>query len=71
VQLNENAVDALSTPVDAVPLVALEPAQPPEAVHEVALVEDHVSVEAPPLATLVGLALKVTVGAEAAVTVTD
>ncbi len=46
--------------------------QPPEAVHEVALVELQVSVEVPPEATLVGLAVSVTVGADAVtVTVAD
>jgi hypothetical protein len=55
-----------------VPLTDSVPAHAPEAVHEVALVEDQVSVEAPPLATLVGLALKDTVGAAAdTVTVAD
>jgi hypothetical protein len=54
------------------PLVALLPLQAPEAVQEVALLEDHVSVELPPLDTLVGLALRETVGGVAAtVTVTD
>jgi hypothetical protein len=47
----------------------LVPDQPPEAVHEVALVELQVKVEALPLFTVLGLALKLTVGA-AAVTVT-
>jgi hypothetical protein len=37
------------------------PLQPPEAVHEVALVELQVSVEAPPAATVVGFAVKVAV----------
>lgn len=36
---------------------------PPEAVHEVAFVEDQVSVDAAPLTMLVGLALVETVGA--------
>ena len=45
------------------PDVAFVPVQPPEAVQEVALVEDHVRVELPPLLTLVGLAEIVTVGA--------
>jgi hypothetical protein len=40
----------------------LVPDQPPEAEHEVALVELQLKVEALPLARLVGLALKVTVG---------
>jgi hypothetical protein len=46
-----------------VPLVAFAPLQPPEAVHEVAFVELHVSVEAPPLVTVVGFAVSVTVAA--------
>jgi hypothetical protein len=41
------------------------PDQFPEAVQFVALALDHVSVDAPPLATLVGEALKVSVGAGA------
>ena len=49
--------------MDCVPLVALEPDQAPEAVHEVALVADQVNVELAPLATVLGLAAKVTVGA--------
>jgi hypothetical protein len=59
-------------PVDFEPDVACAPLQPPEAVHEVALVDDHVMVEEPPLATLLGLALSETLGADAAtVTVAD
>jgi hypothetical protein len=54
-----------------VPLTASVPAHAPEAVQEVALVEDQVNVEVPPLATLVGLALKDTVGAADTVTVAD
>lgn len=57
------------------PDVALLPLQSPDAVHAVAFVEDHVSVELPPEFTVVGFALKLTVGAGggggAAVTVTD
>ena len=45
------------------------PLQPPVAVHEVALVELHVSVEAAPLATEVGFAVNVTVGTGTTVTV--
>lgn len=48
----------------------MEPLQPPEAVHEVALVLDHVNVLLPLLATVVGFALKLTVGACGALTVT-
>jgi hypothetical protein len=46
------------------------PDQPPEALQEVALVEVHVSVELLPDATVVGLALKLTVGAGGAATAT-
>ena len=45
-----------------VPLVAFVPLHPPEAVHEVALVDDQVTVETLPDAMLVGLAKSVTVG---------
>ena len=48
-----------------VPLVAFVPLQPPDAVHEVAFVELHVSVEAAPLAMDVGFAVSVTVAAGA------
>ena len=51
------------------PLVLFVPLQPPEAVHDVAFVEFHVSVEAPLLATEVGFADSVTVGAVTTVTV--
>jgi hypothetical protein len=65
-------VVALSAPVDCEPLLAKVPDQPPEAVHAVALLEDQVNVELPPLATLLGLALIVTDGAGAeTVTVAD
>jgi len=49
--------------VDCEPLKPLLPDQSPEAVHEVALVADHVNVALPPLATVLGPAVKVTVGA--------
>jgi hypothetical protein len=67
-QVNEYDVAAASGPVLWLPLAALPPFQPPEAVQEVALVEFHVSVEAPPLATEVGFAVNVTVGAGTTVT---
>ena len=51
------------------PLGAFAPLQPPEAVQDVALVELHVSVDAPPLATAVGLAVRVAVAAPVTVTV--
>jgi hypothetical protein len=59
---------ALSAPLDCEPLIALLPDQPPEAVHDVALVDDHVSVDAPPLTTVLGLALKPTVAVGCALT---
>lgn len=48
--------------MDCVPVTLLVPVQPPEAVQEVALVDDQVSVEPLPLATVLGLADRVTVG---------
>jgi hypothetical protein len=63
-------VVTVSALVVALPLVALVPLQPPDAVHEVALVLLHVSVDVPPDAILVGLAVSFTVGAAAGVTVT-
>jgi hypothetical protein len=56
--------------VDCEPLAALLPAQPPEAVQEVALVADQVSIEAAPLATVLGFAFKLTVGVGLGLTVT-
>lgn len=55
----------VSVPVDCVPATAFVPDQAPEATHEVALVEDHVSVALPPLFIALGPTLKVTVGAAA------
>ncbi len=58
--------------MDCDPLTALLPDQAPEAVQEVALVLDHVRVELAPLATVLGLAVKLTVGAaDVTVTVAD
>jgi len=63
---------AASAPVDCVPLTALVPDQAPEAVQAVAFVDDHVRLELLPLATVLGLAVRVTVGAGAVTeTVTD
>ena len=59
-------------PVDCEPLVARAPDQAPEAVQLVAFAEDQVSVELPPLGTMVGFAAIVTVGAGvASATVAD
>jgi hypothetical protein len=49
-------------PVLCVPLAVFVPLQPPDAVHDVALVELQVSVEVPPLAIRLGLAVNVAVG---------
>jgi hypothetical protein len=51
--------------VGALPVVGWLPDQAPDAVHEVALAADQVSTDVPPCATVLGLALKVTVGAGA------
>jgi hypothetical protein len=55
-------VVAVSALVVVLPLAALVPLQPPEAVHEVALVLLQVRVDVPPDVTLVGLAVSFTVG---------
>jgi hypothetical protein len=71
-QLSVNVVALDSAAVLSLPAVAFVPVHPPEAVHDVAFVEVHVSVLVPPLATEVGDADNETVGAGvAAVTVTD
>ena len=62
-QVSEYVVLDVRAPVLAVPLVVLVPLQPPEAVHEVALVELHVKLAAPPLSTTVVDALSTAVGA--------
>ncbi len=56
-------VAAVSAEVLREPLIASVPLQPPEAVHEVAWVETQLSVEAAPLVTVLGLAVRVTDGA--------
>ena len=61
---------ALIAPVLALPLVGSLPDQPPDAVQLVAFVEDQLRVEAEPLLTVPGLALRLTVGLGGADTVT-
>lgn len=62
----------MSAPVDTEPLTGSLPDHAPEAAQEVVLVEDQVSVLALPLATVLGPALSVRVGAgEVTVTVAD
>jgi hypothetical protein len=70
-QVKVNVVFAVSVPVGCDPLTALLPAQPPLAVQRVALPLDHVSVAALPEFTVLGVALKVTVGGAVTVMVTD
>ena len=62
VQVRLNVVVLVNATVDWVPEVALAPDQPPEAVQEVAFVEDQVRVEDAPFATDVGFAARDTVG---------
>jgi len=62
VQARANVLVLVNAPVDWLPEVALAPDQAPEAVQEVASVEDQVSVEDPPLAIDVGFAASDTVG---------
>jgi hypothetical protein len=72
VQVKVNLVAAVRLPVLRVPLVASDPLQPPVAAQEVAFVDDQVKVDALPLATVVGVGDKMTVGAgEFTVTVAD
>jgi hypothetical protein len=52
-------------PVDWEPLTASLPAQPLDAVQEVALAEDQVSIAAVPLWTVLGKALKLIEGGDA------
>ncbi|HSC07770.1 MAG TPA: hypothetical protein VLD59_13165 [Steroidobacteraceae bacterium] len=52
----------LNAPVDSLPCVCFVPLQAPDAVQDVALVEDQVSVALWPTEMSVGLALRFTVG---------
>jgi hypothetical protein len=73
VHVNKYVVVLVSAPVLKVPLAATLPRQPPDppvAAHVVAFVEFQVKIEELPLAIAVGAAVRVTVGAEDAVTVT-
>jgi hypothetical protein len=60
----------VSAPVDCDPVMALAPDHAPPAVHEVALLDDHVRVDELPRAIVLGLALKLTVAVGFALTVT-
>jgi hypothetical protein len=63
VHVNPKLVLAVSSAVAWEPLAARVPLHPPEATQEVALLEDQVRIDVPPLLTVVGLALSVTEGA--------
>jgi hypothetical protein len=54
----------------ALPLVDSLPDQPPEAAQRLAFVEDQLSIADPPLLTVVGVALRLTVGLGGAETLT-
>ena len=56
-----NTVSVTRFPVLSEPETAFSPDQPSEALHEVALLEDHISVDALPKATELGLAERVAV----------
>jgi len=62
VQVSVYALVVPSAPVGSLPANALLPDQAPDAVHDVASLDDHVSSEVPPLETLAGLAPKMTDG---------
>jgi hypothetical protein len=71
VQLSVYVVVAVSGPVDSVPATGRAPLQPPLAVQDVASVDVQSSVDAPPLSSVAGLAVRDNVGAGGCVTVTD
>ena len=55
-------LEVINAPLDSLPEVGLLPNHAPEATQEVAFVDDHVSVEDPPIATELGFAESDTVG---------
>jgi len=60
----------VTAPVDCDPEILFAPDQAPEAVQEVALLDDQVRVDALPLLIVLGLALRLTVGEGFALTAT-
>jgi hypothetical protein len=69
--LSVNVVVLVRAPVDCDPFGPSVPLHPPDAEQELALLDDHVRIEAAPLATVVGFARNDRLGAAAAtVTVT-
>lgn len=71
VQVSTYVRVAVSAPVDSEPLVPRAPVQPFDALQAVALVLDQVRVELPPLATVDGVADRLTVGGPVTATVSD
>ena len=69
-QVRVKVVVLLSGPVLALPLVGSFPDHPPDALQLVALLEDQLNVTAPPALTVPELALRLTVGLAAALTLT-
>lgn len=69
-QVSTKVEFAFNTPVDCEPLSALLPLHAPDAVQEVALSDDQVSVEEAPLTMLLGLAERATVAVGVLLTVT-
>jgi hypothetical protein len=65
VQVSIKVWSVLSGTVVCEPISALLPDQAPEAVQELALADDQLSAEVAPFVTVLGLALKLTVGADA------
>ena len=63
VQVSVKLVAALTAPVLALPVVGSLPDQPPGAVQPAAFVEDQARVEADPLTTVLGVAVRLTCGA--------
>ncbi len=61
-QVSTRLARPVNGPVLGMPLVGKVPLQPPDAVHDVALLEVHVSVEDPPAAIVAGDAVSETVG---------
>ena len=70
VQVRMKSPDALIGPTDSDPDVALDPVHPPEAVQDVAFVDDQLSIVLLFTAIVEGVAVSVTVGAVPPLTVT-
>jgi hypothetical protein len=71
VQSRVNVLELVNAALDSLPETALAPDHAPEAMQEVASVDDQVRVEDPPLVTIVGFAVSDTVGTGNTVTATE